>query len=198
MTLEYSLIDDIQDNLYNKKNKLLEKKRNYKGNKTKKISSFYDSVPNNNETPYNSDDEENALSDFVPLTNKPISAGVENSKVKEEVLVNKDESNDTQDNDIVTNEIFNNLEGSYQTKFYNEKDNAHLLQFGNQNIQTDNKSNFNNDLLLKKINYMISLLEQQQDEKTEKTSEELILYIFLGVFIIFVLDSFSKVGKYIR
>ena len=45
---------------------------------------------------------------------------------------------------------------------------------------------------------MISLLEQQQDEKTEKTSEELILYIFLGVFIIFVLDSFSKVGKYIR
>ena len=95
MTLEYSLIDDIQDNLYNKKNKLLEKKRNYKGNKTKKISSFYDSVPNNNETPYNSDDEENALSDFVPLTNKPISAGVENSKVKEEVLVNKDESNDT-------------------------------------------------------------------------------------------------------
>ena len=198
MTLEYSLIDDIQDNLYNKKNKLLEKKRNYKGNKTKKISSFYDSVPNNNETPYNSDDEENALSDFVPLTNKPISAGVENSKVKEEVLVNKDESNDTQDNDIVTNEIFNNLEGSYQTKFYNEKDNAHLLQFGNQNIQTDNKSNFNNDLLLKKINYMISLLEQQQDEKTEKTSEELILYIFLGVSIIFVLDSFSKVGKYIR
>ena len=56
----------------------------------------------------------------------------------------------------------------------------------------------NQDLLLKKINYMISLLEDQQDEKTNNVTEEVILYSFLGIFIIFVVDSFAKVGKYVR
>ncbi len=29
-------------------------------------------------------------------------------------------------------------------------------------------------------------------------TEELILYIFLGVFIIYILDSFVRAGKYVR
>jgi len=45
---------------------------------------------------------------------------------------------------------------------------------------------------------MIHLLEEQQDEKTNNVTEELILYLFLGVFVIFVIDSFVKVGKYRR
>lgn len=52
--------------------------------------------------------------------------------------------------------------------------------------------------LLEKINYMIHMLEQQQNEKTSNITEEFILYTFLGVFIIFVVDSFSRTGKYIR
>ena len=52
--------------------------------------------------------------------------------------------------------------------------------------------------LLEKINYMIHMLEQQQNEKTSNITEEFILYLFLGVFIIFVIDSFAKTGKYIR
>ncbi len=28
--------------------------------------------------------------------------------------------------------------------------------------------------------------------------EELVLYTFLGVFVIFVVDSFARVGKYVR
>jgi hypothetical protein len=52
--------------------------------------------------------------------------------------------------------------------------------------------------LLEKINYMIHLLEQQQNEKTSNLTEEFILYTFLGVFIIFVVDSFARSGKYIR
>ena len=52
--------------------------------------------------------------------------------------------------------------------------------------------------LLEKINYMIHMLEQQQNEKTSNITEEFLLYIFLGVFIIFVVDSFSRTGKYIR
>jgi hypothetical protein len=49
-----------------------------------------------------------------------------------------------------------------------------------------------------RINYMIHLLEKQQDEKTGRSTEEVILYLFLGVFVIFVLDSFVKTGKYSR
>jgi hypothetical protein len=41
-------------------------------------------------------------------------------------------------------------------------------------------------------------LEEQQNEKTNNITEEFILYTFLGVFIIFVVDSFSRSGKYTR
>ena len=58
--------------------------------------------------------------------------------------------------------------------------------------------NYGNDLLLTKLNYMINLLENQQDERTHNVTEEVVLYSFLGVFIIFVVDSFARVGKYIR
>ena len=56
----------------------------------------------------------------------------------------------------------------------------------------------NNQELLTKLNYLIHLLEDQKDERVGSITEELVLYCFLGVFIIFVLDSFVKVGKYVR
>ena len=54
------------------------------------------------------------------------------------------------------------------------------------------------DALLEKLNYMIHLLEEQKEEKTGHVAEELILYSFLGVFVIFIVDSFARVGKYVR
>lgn len=54
------------------------------------------------------------------------------------------------------------------------------------------------DILLKKLNYMITLLEEQQDEKTNNVTEEVILYSFLGIFIIFIADTFVRAGKYVR
>uniref|UniRef100_A0A6C0B8K8 Uncharacterized protein n=1 Tax=viral metagenome TaxID=1070528 RepID=A0A6C0B8K8_9ZZZZ len=56
----------------------------------------------------------------------------------------------------------------------------------------------NDNKVMDKINYMIHLLEEQQHEKTNNITEEFILYTFLGVFIIFVVDSFSRSGKYTR
>jgi hypothetical protein len=56
----------------------------------------------------------------------------------------------------------------------------------------------NKDILLEKLDHIISLLEDQQDEKTGHVSEELVLYCFLGVFIIFIVDSFARAGKYVR
>jgi hypothetical protein len=48
------------------------------------------------------------------------------------------------------------------------------------------------------LNYMIHLLEESHDERTGHVTEEVILYCFLGIFIIFIVDSFVKVGKYSR
>ena len=52
--------------------------------------------------------------------------------------------------------------------------------------------------LMEKINYMIHLLEEQQMEKTNNVMEEFVLYSLLGVFVIYVVDSFSRSGKYMR
>jgi len=55
------------------------------------------------------------------------------------------------------------------------------------------------DKLLDKINYMIHMLESQQHENTANITEEFILYTFLGIFIIFIVDSFARAGgKYTR
>jgi hypothetical protein len=54
------------------------------------------------------------------------------------------------------------------------------------------------DVLLDKINYIIGLLENQQDEKTHNIIEDLIIYALLGCFIIFIIDKFVSVGRYVR
>ena len=54
------------------------------------------------------------------------------------------------------------------------------------------------DVLMQKLDHIISLLEDQRDEKTGHVTEELVLYCFLGVFIIFIVDSFARAGKYVR
>jgi hypothetical protein len=62
----------------------------------------------------------------------------------------------------------------------------------------DNSLNFDNKKLLTKLDYIIHLLEEQHNEKTNHITEELILYLFLGLFILFVLDSFARASKYHR
>ena len=57
---------------------------------------------------------------------------------------------------------------------------------------------FNDHKLMERINYMIHLLEEQRNEKTSNITEEFILYTFLGIFVIYIVDSFARAGKYIR
>ena len=69
------------------------------------------------------------------------------------------------------------------------------------NFSTANDSqqiNGVNSELMQKLNNILHLLEEQKDNKTSNVTEELILYLFLGVFIIYTVDSFTKVGKYTR
>lgn len=62
----------------------------------------------------------------------------------------------------------------------------------------ESNTSANNDKLMEKINYLIHLLEEQQSEKTNYVMEEFLLYGFLGIFMIFIVDSFSRAGKYVR
>jgi hypothetical protein len=86
---------------------------------------------------------------------------------------------------------------------YNANNNPTNNPTNKQYYKMNYDNNVNNnaptqDVLLQKINYMITLLEDQQDEKTNNVTEEVVLYSFLGIFIIFIVDSFAKVGKYVR
>jgi hypothetical protein len=71
--------------------------------------------------------------------------------------------------------------------------------YSKMGLGTSNSGSIGNqDKLLERINYMIHLLENQEYEKTANITEEFILYSFLGIFVIFVLDSFSRTAKYTR
>lgn len=88
------------------------------------------------------------------------------------------------DNNFNHNVSANN--NSYINQYYNE----YITQpHQQQNVESE---------LMQKINYMIRLLEENNDEKINNVNEEMILYCFLGVFMILMVDSFSRVGKYVR
>ena len=98
---------------------------------------------------------------------------------------------------------------------------AGMPEYGPSDIGSDNLSNYNKsyeagailgkpyysqstqkgdagDGVMQKLNYITHILEDIQLEKTSNITEELILYSFLGVFVIFMVDSFARVGKYHR
>ena len=96
---------------------------------------------------------------------------------------------------------------------------AGIPEYGPSDIGSDNLSNYNksyeagavlgkpyysqsaktgDDGVMQKLNYITHILEDIQMEKTSNITEELILYTFLGVFTIFIVDAFARVGKYHR
>lgn len=73
-----------------------------------------------------------------------------------------------------------------------------FINYNARQTEDDNMIKNKKDTMLEKLNYMIMLLEEQQNEKTDHIMEELILYFFLGIFMIFMVDSFVRSGKYVR
>jgi hypothetical protein len=53
-------------------------------------------------------------------------------------------------------------------------------------------------ILVNKIDKLMEMIEEQSEIKTTKKNEEIVLYCFLGIFTIYVLDSFASIGKYSR
>jgi hypothetical protein len=90
-------------------------------------------------------------------------------------------------------EQFTQLPGEYAKQYYQQ-----YVPYINQMSNDNSPNGAPKDELLMKLNYIIHMLEEQQNESTNHVTEEIILYSFLGVFIIFVVDSFARVGKYVR
>jgi hypothetical protein len=171
----------------------------------------------------NNDDDQDDASIFPP---NPQSSGTDKTKEKENLQQNqKTESMVNMSNDTIfrtlgsaaqpSDEEINNLELNDYKNYGDEKSNVEYYkrilpgyseQIKKQNLV--NKPYYNHvnyqmpssdeSILLKKMNYMITLLEDQQDERTNNVTEEVILYSFLGIFIIFIADTFVRAGKYVR
>ena len=212
-------MDESQDNLISKKRQSHNKtqKRYPKENfDTQKVNSVLETIHNNSTS-----DEDNNLGDFNPPP-MPDSAGVNKTVATEDGMNMSNEKNDQMfrtlgrapqpnytggDNlDLNDYKLYGN---SKTVDDYYKK----VLPGGHNNLNRnpanrpyyntisdamDSSSSTNPDILLQKLNYMINLLEDQQDERTNNVTEEVVLYSFLGIFIIFVVDSFARVGKYIR
>jgi hypothetical protein len=101
-------------------------------------------------------------------------------------------------NDAQVRDYYRKLVPNFKQKDAKESLNDINRMYYKERPIIDQQGSGGNDVLLNKINYMINLLEDQQDERTNTVTEEVILYSFLGIFIIFVVDSFARVSKYTR
>ena len=160
----------------NRTQKRIPKENNY----SEKVNSVLQSIHN---LPENNHD---SLGDFNPIP-PPTSVGVEQTKLRETVEIDSE----TEETDINYKRFMPDYDNIYK------KTPQNLPYYSNTSSSQQTYSS-SNDVLLDKLNYMINLLEQQQDEKTNNVTEEVILYSFLGIFIIFIVDSFVRVGKYVR
>ena len=213
---ENSNINNDSDNYLNKKRQThnkTQKKYPKENFDTEKVNSVLEKIHSEQKT----DDEKNNLGDFNPPP-KPESSGVNKTNSTEQMM------NMTNQNDLMFRTLGRAPQPNYQggdnldlndyTNYGDSKSAEEYYKkvlpgytpsrnpvnklYHNMNNNISNNEAPSQDILMQKLNYMISLLEDQQDEKTNNVTEEVILYSFLGIFIIFIVDSFAKVGKYVR
>ena len=177
-----------------------------------KVSAVLQSIHSNNNS--DTDDTDNNLGDYNPLA-PPTSAGVENTKLRENFSdknstispLEKDDVDlkslqDNYLNDKAVEKYFKNIIPNYNQSLTDNNTQYNKPYYPStyySPVNNDiNKESENNKILMDKLNYMINLLEENQDIKTNNVTEEVVLYSFLGIFIIFIVDSFARVGKYVR
>ena len=165
------------------------------------LSNIHNSVPDDQDQPI--------LGDFSPPP-PPESAGVNRTESMQSLysgfrgLVGKaPEPNNESRNEFDMNNYKTNYGNNKSIEDYYKKvlpgyNNPANKQYYKGAAEQQQQSFSNEDVVMQKLNYMINLLEEQQDVKTNSVTEEVVLYSFLGIFIIFVVDSFARAGKYVR
>lgn len=216
---------DSDNNIYGSTDSVINKKRNAHNRTQKrtnldqdfdsdKVNSVIQSIHRSSLV----DSSEGAdLGEFKPIA-PPSSMGVENTRLRENFANKNDLSKNKNtvtnveydpyiSNDLGKNNLEENFLNSQQVEEYYKKLLPSTTSFPTKENYQNLISTFNqgpgsnidaNSVLLEKLNYMINLLEEQKDERTNNVTEEVVLYSFLGIFIIFIVDSFARVGKYTR
>ena len=184
-------------------NKKIRKNKTFKQRRRKvdqrKVENFLNNLENYDEDTqpkdYNEEEGEEGLADFKPPPLPKLTKGPTDDMKKHDPQKDPDKANDMfiEKDESVTPEGYDNMVTDNYKSYYDN-----YIPYYN-NPSNNNQPVFNNkDELMRKLNYLIHLMEENKDEKSQNVTEELVLYLFLGVFVIFVLDSFVKVGKYTR
>ena len=177
---------------------------------TNKVNSILDKIHNN------LDDDDDDKDAFNPPP-KPESIGAQKAAIEnqqKEPLTNMSSNNDVMFRTLgrapqPNYENTDNLDLNDYSNYGDNKSNEEYYKRVLPGYNPANKPHYNRvnytipensspDVLLQKLNYMITLLEDQQDERTNNVTEEVVLYSFLGIFVIFIADTFVRVGKYVR
>jgi len=182
---------------------------------TNRVKNVLDKIYNN------LDEDDDDKDNFTPPP-KTESVGVEKTKTQQESMMDMTSSTDVMFKTLGRNpqpnyEGGDDLDLNNYTNYGDDKTNEEYYKrilpgYNSTNTHPKNSTNkpyYNTvnyniteqpsqDVLLQKLNYMITLLEDQQDERTNNVTEEVVLYSFLGIFIIFIADTFVRAGKYVR
>ena len=153
----------------------------------------------------NTDNAGNMPSNYLGISNGNIGNNNKNNQ-------NNNQNNDdttylkdipTTNGNPISNKMYDSLPSNYANQYYNQFVSAANKGYGSglgsdDSLTSSASMSMPKNELIEKLNYIIDLLEEQQDYKTNSILEDLILYAFLGIFIIFIVDSFSKSNKYVR
>ena len=113
-----------------------------------------------------------------------------------EIHKNLKEENDDELSNFYKTELKNNSQVQYEIKVPAQyKTNDYMILNSNSNVEPKRQTN---QEMLEKMNKILEMFEDQKEIKTGQKNEEIVLYCFLGVFIIYIMDSFVNIGRYSR
>ena len=185
------------ESLYKKSNNKTYKNRksvNFDTSSDEPIKTKINNVTNILSKLHSSNEEEEDNSNFQDNLLQQKSKNYENSMSNVNIINNEMNKMNSIDSNNISNTIYNNQANNV----YSNLDDSYKSNYNFTNAINQETTLNSNKELLGKLDYIVHLLEEQHNEKTNHITEELILYLFLGIFIIFVLDSFARSSKYTR
>jgi hypothetical protein len=143
----------------------------------------------------NTENDGQNLANFKPVDYS--NSGLSETTVKPLYSISNSSSSNSSDNAVISNPY-----SSYRDVYLGDSKMGEVSYFKNNQMKSDGEkpssSSSSSDRIMEKLNRMLHILEEQQFEPTKHITEEFILYTFLGVFVIYIVDSFTRAGKYIR
>lgn len=128
----------------------------------------------------------------------------EKSKLNKNMLSDIKPVSNTDESKISISDIHKNLKSendSELTNFYKSEESNNVAPAVKANyllINGETPIKPTNNEMLTKLNSILEMFEDQKEIRTGQKNEEIVLYCFLGVFVIYIMDSFVNIGKYSR